>query len=267
MKRKIVVFCFAILLTILPCVVFVGCNDTKKDEQEKSEEPWSREYIEKMIRSKFFDEDGEAISHYWEESNKVAVGIKDFQMPEITGFEIYFLKDAQTKEEDWFLVEFEPIGHYVGCRCYSKHKYDMLGGAWPTYKWEFSGIPSYVKLLGIPYEEVYCRSMFLCIQVDNAHYKYISGEEKTGPLFIELGPGLDYLIPGIAYSDFVLKYGASWVDAERDAVRIYNPEKRSMEDVFVYRPTYGKYDPLKDHIDEIRQSLDEMVAEGIHIRK
>lgn len=229
------------------------------DETEEYPEPYSKEDIEKMIRNKYFDKDGNAIAEYWENTMKVK-GITDFIMPKITGFEVYFIKDAQTNDEDWFLVEFEPIGCYLGCRYSNKHQNDSsLGGSWPHPDYAFSGLPSYAKLLGIPYEKLYCRSKFLFALIDDIHYMDHENEEKVGPLMIEVSVayGTEYIQPGVTYDAFFYRYGVGWIDKERAYLRTYNPEKNGTEKLYIYRPFYGEYDPFEDYEEELRQFVNE----------
>ncbi len=260
-KRTIIVYVL-IMIMIGNLLLFISACIEKTEHNTPQDENMTdlttKEEIAALIRSKYFDENGKAITEYWEKGMRLN-GINDYEMPEITGFDIHFIKDARTKEEDWFLVEFEPIGYYLGCRRFSAHKHETLG-SWPLINDSFDYSPSPYKLLNIPYEEAYCYSLRLFVLIEDAHYRAEDGEEMTGPLMEEIGAGkgLEYLRIGGSYEDLIRRYGKEWIDYEGDTLNVFDPEYMyRIKSYYVQRPLYGKYDPLEDHKNTIKQFINE----------
>ena len=143
LSKNIIVFLLVALIAGLIPLGLTACEE-KEYERDYAKDPLTLEEIEQWTQQKCFDENGNANKYIWHESNLVLKEkrIWDYQDEDITGFTVYMVNGFDG-DPGWFLVEFEPFGHYFG-NIYKGHGF-----------YTFSPYPSPFKILGIPYEEAY----------------------------------------------------------------------------------------------------------------
>ena len=130
--RKIVKMVICTILLFVLCLSLGGCGFRIKNPRRLF--PLTEKEITKKVNEEFFDEEGNGIKWFWE-SMDGNYSLYDYGGEDITGFTLQFIKGLNGKEE-WYLVEFEPTGHIIGCiydtyrsRCFYPYSspYKLLG--------------------------------------------------------------------------------------------------------------------------------------------
>ena len=211
-KSIIVTILLLLLVGMIP-FGFSACQRYRGRNFEK--DPLTIEEIEEYTRQKCFDENGNAYKYLWEQSNPVIKDkrIWEYNGEDITGFTVHWVNGFD-EDPGWFLVEFEPLGHYFS-NIY--RGYDFF---------TFEPFPSPFKVLNIPYEEAYVASY------SNQAPKY--GKKQYGLIFSVYAEAYaDTYVPityypqynsfgdeeGFAYDQSLKK----WIDLgiEHDTGRLY----------------------------------------------
>lgn len=150
MKKKVKTVLCCMLLFVF-CLLFVGCDKGK----ETSQIPLTVEDVKRLTEEKFFDEEGNAYKEYWENCwlNREENALWHYNGEEITGFEVQRIKGFDG-EDDCFLIEFAPTGHFIG-------KFGKTFAAT-----SFQAYPSPFKIYDVPQERRYAYDVgdgrFIC---------------------------------------------------------------------------------------------------------